>query len=65
MKMIKVKVGNTGKVVIETEGFHGSACQDVTKAIEAALGGAKTEMLKAEYYEQEVMTDEEIAIHER
>ena len=61
MKIIKVKIGSTGKVVIETEGFHGASCQEATRAIEAALGGAKAETLKAEYYQQEVTHEETVS----
>lgn len=45
----------TGKttVQVKTEGFVGSACQDATKALQAALGGQQEEQLTPEYYSTE------------
>jgi hypothetical protein len=41
------------QVQVTTEGFVGSACQDATKALQAALGGQQQEELTPEYYQTE------------
>lgn len=50
-KTIEVIVSPTGEAKIETRGFAGSACQQATKALEAALGLKQSETLTAEYHQ--------------
>lgn len=40
---IIVRVGKTGDVVIKTEGYTGTACQDATRQLEKALGAVVSE----------------------
>lgn len=47
---IEVLVSPTGETKIETRGFAGAACQQATKALEAALGLKRSEALTAEYH---------------
>lgn len=58
MKTIDVIVSPDGKVVIETSGYTGSACQDASQAIEDALGVRSAEKLKPEAYQQSFSTGE-------
>ena len=57
MKKIKVHVSKEGNTTIETEGFTGQACKDVTKALKAALGAASKETFTDEYYKQSGVVD--------
>jgi hypothetical protein len=47
---IDVLISPTGETKIETKGFAGPACQEATKALEAALGVKQSETLTAEYH---------------
>jgi hypothetical protein len=49
---IIVKIKEDGTVVIDTNGFVGSACKEATKKLEEALGVVESETLKPEYYLQ-------------
>lgn len=51
-KIVTVTVDPTGGTKIETFGFEGASCQDATRDLERALGGATEETLKSEYYTQ-------------
>lgn len=46
---VLVTVAQDGGVQIETSGFSGSGCKDVTKALEKALGTVTSEHLTREY----------------
>lgn len=49
-RTIDVVVSPTGETKIESRGFAGSACQQATKELEAALGRKRTETLTSEYH---------------
>lgn len=49
--VIEVLISPAGETKIETRGFAGSACQQATKALEAALGLKQSETLTAEYHQ--------------
>jgi hypothetical protein len=49
-KSIQITVSPTGGTKIETTGFTGSACQDATRALEAALGATANEQMTSEFY---------------
>ena len=49
--MIDVLISPTGETKIQTHGFSGPACQQATKALEAALGLTQSETLTAEYHQ--------------
>jgi hypothetical protein len=53
MQEIKLIIGKDGKVNIDVAGVKGSACQDLTKSIEAALGRTESVQKKPEFYQQQ------------
>jgi hypothetical protein len=53
MQEIKLIIGKDGKVNIDVAGVKGSACQDLTKSIEAALGRTESVRKKPEFYQQQ------------
>ena len=56
---IEVHISPTGETTIQTRGFAGPACQQATKALEAALGLKQSETLTAEYH---LTTNEEAGV---
>jgi len=60
MPKITVTIDKRGRAVIQVDGVAGTACTDVTKNLEAALGGAKEQEFTREYYEQPVEQDQEV-----
>ena len=50
MKRIEVIVTPSGETRIETQGFTGSECRDVSRQLEQALGIASTDKPTAEMY---------------
>lgn len=60
MPKIKVTIDKKGRATIEAEGFKGEACTRVTANLVAALGGAKSEELTGDYYEQDLTVDTEV-----
>lgn len=50
MKIIEITVSAKGETRIETRGFSGTVCQDVTRILETALGTRTEERLTAEYH---------------
>lgn len=48
--VIEVLISPTGQTQLETRGFAGPACQQATKALEAALGLPQAEVLTTEYH---------------
>jgi hypothetical protein len=50
MHKIKIKIGKGGKTEVKVEGFSGSGCGALTKAIESALGTTEKDTKTAEYY---------------
>jgi hypothetical protein len=61
MAKITITIDRKGRAIIEADGFSGPACKDVTKSLEEALGGTKSEDLKSEFYEAEVEVDQEVS----
>jgi len=53
MKTIEVTVGPKGEVQLETRGFAGRACRDVSQALIDSLGLSRSEQLTAEFYRSE------------
>ena len=53
MRTIEVTIGPKGDVQLETRGFAGRACQDVSRAFIDSLGQAVAEQLTAEFYHSE------------
>lgn len=49
-KSIQITISPSGGTKIETSGYTGSACQDATRALEAALGAKTAEQLTSEFY---------------
>jgi len=52
-KIIEIIVSPDGKSRLETKGFVGGACRDVSKFIEQALGHPVQEQLKPEFHTQQ------------
>ncbi|HZV35102.1 MAG TPA: DUF2997 domain-containing protein [Verrucomicrobiae bacterium] len=52
-KQINITVEADGSVQIETTGFKGKSCQDITKSFEQALGVVKGNTFKPEFYQHE------------
>lgn len=57
MEEIKIRIGKDGKVNLSVAGAKGSACKDLTKALEKALGQVESTKATAEMYEQKATTD--------
>ena len=53
MQEIKLIIGKDGKVNVDVAGIKGSACQDLTKSIETALGRTESVRKKPEFYQQQ------------
>lgn len=53
MQEIKLIIGKDGKVNIDVAGVKGSACQDLTKSIETALGRTESVRKKPAFYQQQ------------
>ncbi|MGB8166256.1 MAG: DUF2997 domain-containing protein [Chthoniobacteraceae bacterium] len=51
-KSIEIEIAPSGEVKIEAIGFKGKGCEAATKAIEDALGTAKSRKKKPEYHQQ-------------
>lgn len=52
MKIIEVTVSPKGESKIETKGFVGGECRQVSRYMEEALGVRANEKLTAEFYQQ-------------
>ena len=52
MKSVKLTVGKDGSVKIETSGFTGGTCKEVTEQLKKGLGVVTQETEKPEFYEQ-------------
>jgi hypothetical protein len=50
---ILVSISPTGEVEVTVNGVCGSACADLTKAIEEALGSVKADRKTAEYFQRQ------------
>ncbi len=53
MHKLKIKIGKGGKTEIKVEGFSGSGCNALTKAIEQALGTTVDDKKTTDYYKNE------------
>ena len=51
IKIIEIIVSPTGQTQVETKGFTGSACRDVSRFIENALGKCFSEQMTAEFHQ--------------
>jgi len=51
MKTIDITIDESGKTIVEANGFTGSSCTDATQAIERALGAVSHDTKKPEYYQ--------------
>lgn len=49
---IEVVVAADGTVTVEAIGVQGPGCQDLTRALEEALGSVESRECKVEFYEQ-------------
>lgn len=49
-RIIEVTVSPKGETTIQTKGFTGGQCRDVTRSLEAALGVKTHEQLTSEFY---------------
>ena len=54
MRIIELIVGVDGTSRVQTRGFPGRSCQEVSHFLEHALGQKQKEQLTAEFYEQNV-----------
>ncbi|MBK1835635.1 DUF2997 domain-containing protein [Roseibacillus ishigakijimensis] len=52
-RSIQVTVSPAGEITVEAEGFNGRGCEAATKAIENALGKAKTRTRKPFFWKRE------------
>jgi len=52
MKKIRIRIGKDGKTMLSVEGVQGSACVDLTKAFEEAIGDVQERRLCKEYHEE-------------
>ena len=52
MQEIKITIGKNGKVNLDVAGVKGSACSNLTKSIEKALGRPEVSKKKSEFYQQ-------------
>ena len=46
---ITISISPTGEVTVKAQGYRGSACEDATRALEAALGVTETRRRTPEY----------------
>jgi hypothetical protein len=60
MPKITITIDKKGRAVIQAEGFTGTACTQVTKNLEAALGGATSQEVTRDYYEPDLDTQQEV-----
>ena len=49
-RTIEVVVSPTGDTAVETKGFHGGSCREVSRFLEESLGARSDERLTAEFY---------------
>jgi len=51
MQQITIRIKKNGSTTVETEGFQGGECKEITKELLEQLGNVTDEKLKAEFYE--------------
>ena len=54
MKTIEITVAPNGQSTVETKGFTGSDCREVSRFIEQAIGQQTGEILKAECHQSAI-----------
>lgn len=59
MKTIEVVVKRDGEIFVSPKGYKGSACKQVTRALEDALGDRGATKLSPEYYERPELLQEQ------
>jgi hypothetical protein len=52
-KIIEVIVSPNGETRVETKGFAGTECQRASTFLEQALGNRQSELLTAEFHEEQ------------
>ncbi len=60
---IKFTIKQDGTVTEEVIGVQGKNCEDLTRVIENKLGVIERVEHKAEYYDQNVTTQENVSLH--
>ena len=50
-KTIEIIVDTKGEATVQTKGFTGSSCRDISKALERALGIVQSDTPTAELYQ--------------
>ena len=53
MKTIEITVSPQGQAKVETKGFSGSECREVSRFLEQALGRSTGETLTAEFHQDQ------------
>ncbi len=59
MAEIKMRIAKDGKLKIAVNGVKGSACKDLTKALEKALGTVESTKATSEMYDQQASVENE------
>ena len=60
---LEVVIGPDGKVSMQVKCVAGAACEDMTKALEDALGGEIIDRQRtAEYYQDEVQIVDKVSV---
>ena len=57
MQEIKIIISKSGQVTIDVEGIKGSGCKNLTKGLEKAFGTTVKDKKKAEYYDEQDVSD--------
>ena len=53
MKTIEITISTQGQAKVETKGFSGSECREVSRFLEQALGRSTGETLTAEFHQDQ------------
>ena len=59
IKTIEVTVAPNGETSVETKGFVGAECRDVSRFIEQALGQRTGERLTAEFHQRQQVAQQQ------
>jgi hypothetical protein len=62
---IEIEIDAAGKVTIQTKGIKGGSCLDAVEALVQIIGREESKELTAEYYEQPLHSQAQIAQHLR
>jgi hypothetical protein len=52
-RLIEITISPKGEVKVETRGFTGGECREVSRFVEQALGRRTAESLTAEFHQQQ------------